>query len=280
MTYPRFYPKGTPPPPVGKLVDVPGQPVVHHVTSLDPEAGGYLFAESASPDTGVLTHTYAPLDRDNAVYQGASERRLKTTRIYRKIGKVPTAEIDDMDRFDAEIPPDRIALFSFLDPYTGNQGIETTVQLVDGGETPGLFAGESGHPPVSTTDRRLTMEREFPDLVLPERAGGEPLYELGRLSREAGTPAAVQQVFSAVARYLEVKNGSRSTSHPGVIYVDVIRDDFARTERDYGFHPVSEESLPGLKLPSNPKGRIWMRMTVEEFIARHSGHVFPRKSPR
>lgn len=126
------------------------------------------------------------------------------------------------------LPPDMIAKFKRLDSELEP---EHSVFLVSPDRESGkprvamrIYDASPRTSFIQTTATRLPMEREFPSLILPDRAAGnEYLIELGRLGKSKDLTGDPRLLLKSIAEYLKrshFPHGPRGDGVDPVIYVE------------------------------------------------------------
>lgn len=170
------------------------------------------------------------------VFQAYADRKI-----------VEPSTIEGFRRSERELEPYRCAYFAVTDRETGST--EALIRLYDGSDAPGVCLSHPGLARVVLDQAgRLPLEREFPQLRLPEREDGRDVYELGRLAVDRQNLDSVPHLLGFVNYYLYFRRGYQGhRPRPGSLYIWVTAQAARLYQKDYGFEVAYRSEDLGLE---------------------------------
>jgi len=217
---------------------------------------------------------YRPLNQESDLKTEVSRHIKFVFETYRKRHLVAEDEISQFIEDEKALSPHRTAYFVYVNPSTHETA--AVLRLFDGSSTPVAFAGPKGEVQSNAGDSRLPIERTFPNLVLPERKTGEPIYELGRLAKDPNVIDPIIPLCRTVTDHLFYKNGFLGDADSkGVIYIDATAPMAKLYKEKYGFEIFANPKSLGI--PSEKDQIYVLKISVKKFMELYSisPHHFP-----
>lgn len=236
-----------------------------------------LYFSSHRRKPGALTYdqqVMRPLEKPGDLRKEIRAHIHKVFEIYLRYGTVPPAEVKRFEEEEAQLSLHRASYFVYRDPVT----LETkaVVRLFDGSAHPVTYGGPRGEIETEAGDARLPLERLFPNLKLPERESGEPIYELGRLASPFEVIDPVVPLFRSVTDHFFTKNGFIGEEEPkGMIYATATEAMIEHYTKYYGFEVAQTPEQLGPSPDGTPT--YVLKIPVAKFQRQFS--VSPNRMP-
>lgn len=176
-----------------------------------------------------------PLRALSSLIEGLKRAKEKLYQIYSLRNTVAADDIAALREVDDQLDPSSVVYVTMHDESEAH----ALIRIVD--TTRSTFLRDLVKP------ARIPIEIEYPDLVLPERALGHNIIELGRLGKSDDVEGDLKALLRTVPAYLrKARNfGAVRNPKPTTIYVEALAPAARLYMRDYGFEKVEKRSSPG-----------------------------------
>lgn len=152
-----------------------------------------FYAKNRFSHDGKVTPVHDPLTNESSLVKETEKPLEFVYSIYSERGTLPPDFIDHLRKRDRELEPQHSVFVTWTEPKTDQ--LKAVIRIYDA--SPETRLNED----LGAT--RLPLERDFPNLVIPERKNGNPyLIEFGRLGKTSDVEGDGRAILKAISDYV------------------------------------------------------------------------------